>query len=186
MNTDPKHCSRAPEGGWRLVLEGWSQVLVVLRLVVHGPSFYNRIKPSFLLEEIPKQCCGSAIRCLFYPELVFFRIPALKPRFLRAWWQFFGVKNIIILCKVAQSGFKCSKIKYLWLLKKVGQQIFSSSFVAVLGSRIRDRGWIKIRIRDKHHGSATLEERLVFSTKKWRSFFLLDWSRYFLINFFVS
>jgi hypothetical protein len=30
------------------------------------------------------------------------------------------------------------------------------SFVAVFGSEIRDRGWLKIRIRDKHPGSATL------------------------------
>jgi hypothetical protein len=28
-------------------------------------------------------------------------------------------------------------------------------FVAVFGSRIRDPGWVKIRIRDKHPGSAT-------------------------------
>jgi hypothetical protein len=30
------------------------------------------------------------------------------------------------------------------------------SFVAVFGSEIRDPGWVKIRIRDKHSGSATL------------------------------
>jgi hypothetical protein len=30
------------------------------------------------------------------------------------------------------------------------------SFVAVFGSEIRDPGWTKIRIRDKHPGSATL------------------------------
>jgi hypothetical protein len=30
------------------------------------------------------------------------------------------------------------------------------SFVAVFGSGIRDPGWVKIRIRDKHPGSATL------------------------------
>jgi hypothetical protein len=58
------------------------------------------------------------------------------------------------------------KNKIFVATKKVGQQIFSSSsFVVVLGSRIRDPGWIKIRIRDKHHGSATLEEMLVFSAK---------------------
>jgi hypothetical protein len=33
---------------------------------------------------------------------------------------------------------------------------YSPSFGAVVGSEIRDKGWIKIRIRDKHHGSATL------------------------------
>jgi hypothetical protein len=41
----------------------------------------------------------------------------------------------------------------------IGQKILSpSSFGAVVGCRIRDpgSGWIKIRIRDKHPGSATL------------------------------
>jgi hypothetical protein len=33
------------------------------------------------------------------------------------------------------------------------------SFVAVFGSGIRDPGWVKIRIRDKHPGSATLNFR---------------------------
>jgi hypothetical protein len=37
------------------------------------------------------------------------------------------------------------------------KKIFSPlSFVAVFGSEIRDPGWVKIRIRDKHPGSATL------------------------------
>jgi hypothetical protein len=37
------------------------------------------------------------------------------------------------------------------------KKYFSSlSFVAVFGSEIRDPGWVKIRIRDKHPGSATL------------------------------
>jgi hypothetical protein len=31
------------------------------------------------------------------------------------------------------------------------------SFVAVFESGIRDPGWVKIRIRDKHPGSATLK-----------------------------
>jgi hypothetical protein len=30
------------------------------------------------------------------------------------------------------------------------------SFIAVFGSGVRDPGWVKIRIRDKHSGSATL------------------------------
>jgi len=34
------------------------------------------------------------------------------------------------------------------------------SFVAVFGSGIRDPGWVKIRIRDKHPGSATLGYRI--------------------------
>ncbi len=61
--------------------------------------------------------------------------------------------------------FTCSKIKlftilwYLWLQKMVGQKNFSPLLlVRVLdpGSEIRDPGWVKIRIRDKHPGSATL------------------------------
>jgi hypothetical protein len=32
------------------------------------------------------------------------------------------------------------------------------SFVAVFGSGILDPGWVKIRIRDKHPGSATLQK----------------------------
>jgi hypothetical protein len=42
------------------------------------------------------------------------------------------------------------------------------SFVAVFGSgirdpesKIRDPGWVKIRIRDKRHGSATLVTRVL-------------------------
>jgi hypothetical protein len=33
------------------------------------------------------------------------------------------------------------------------------SFVAVFGSGIRDPGWVKIRIRDIHPGSATLVKK---------------------------
>jgi hypothetical protein len=45
----------------------------------------------------------------------------------------------------------------LWLQKKVRKiNFFPSSFVAVVGSGIRDPGWIKIRILDKHPGSTTL------------------------------
>jgi hypothetical protein len=36
------------------------------------------------------------------------------------------------------------------------------SFVAVFGSEIRDPGWVKIRIRDKHPGSATLFAKYFF------------------------
>jgi hypothetical protein len=31
------------------------------------------------------------------------------------------------------------------------------SFIALFGPGIQDPGWVKIRIRDKHPGSATLE-----------------------------
>jgi hypothetical protein len=36
------------------------------------------------------------------------------------------------------------------------------TFVAIFGSGIRDPGWVKIRIRDKHPGSATLLVEHVF------------------------
>jgi hypothetical protein len=40
-------------------------------------------------------------------------------------------------------------VKFVAKLKGMTKQIFSPlSFVAVLGSEIRDRGWVKIRIRD--------------------------------------
>ncbi len=39
------------------------------------------------------------------------------------------------------------------------------SFVAVFGSWIRDPGLVKIRIRNKHHGSATLQKLLLNSQK---------------------
>ncbi len=34
------------------------------------------------------------------------------------------------------------------------------SFIAVFGSGIRDPGWVKIRIRDKHPVSATLNNKI--------------------------
>jgi hypothetical protein len=37
------------------------------------------------------------------------------------------------------------------------------SFAAVVGSGIRDPGWIKIRIRDKHPGSGALLKRIQFT-----------------------
>jgi hypothetical protein len=42
--------------------------------------------------------------------------------------------------------------------------IFPSSFGAVVVSGIRDPGWIKIRIRDKHSGSTTMHWTRVASS----------------------
>ncbi len=44
------------------------------------------------------------------------------------------------------------------------------SFVAVFGSGIRDPGWVKIRIWDKHHGSANTGWHMltVYVTRRWR------------------
>jgi hypothetical protein len=42
-------------------------------------------------------------------------------------------------------------------MKRYDNNFFSPlSFVPVFGSEIRDPGWVKIRIRDKHTGSAPL------------------------------
>jgi hypothetical protein len=46
----------------------------------------------------------------------------------------------------------------IFVATKRWDNIFSpSSFVAVIVCRIRDPGWIKIRIRDKQPGSAALQ-----------------------------
>jgi hypothetical protein len=45
--------------------------------------------------------------------------------------------------------------------KRYDNKFFSPlSFIAVFGSGIQDPGWVKIRIRDKHPGSATLGSRI--------------------------
>ncbi len=46
------------------------------------------------------------------------------------------------------------------------------SFIAVFGSEIRDPGWVKIRIRDKHPGSATLLFCNDFRVKKYLNAFV--------------
>ncbi len=54
-------------------------------------------------------------------------------------------------------------VKFVATKKGLTTNFFALFFVAVIGSGIRDPGWVKIRIRDKHHGSATLRKTL-FST----------------------
>jgi hypothetical protein len=76
----------------------------------------------------------------------------------------FWVKTSIILGKLGQIFFfrisKLNNIQFceIWGYKKwFYKKNFSHlSFVAVFGSEIRDPGWVKIRIRDKHSSSATL------------------------------
>jgi hypothetical protein len=49
-------------------------------------------------------------------------------------------------------------VKFVATKKGMATNFFSPfSFVAVFGSEIRDPGWVKIRIRDKHPGSAILD-----------------------------
>jgi hypothetical protein len=48
-------------------------------------------------------------------------------------------------------------VKFVATKKGLTTNFFSTlSFVAVFVSEIRDPEWVKIRIRDKHPGSATL------------------------------
>jgi hypothetical protein len=48
-------------------------------------------------------------------------------------------------------------VKFMATKKGMTTNFFSPlSFIAVFGSGIRDPGWVEIRIRDKHPGSATL------------------------------
>ncbi len=100
---------------------------------------------------------GSGIRNRFFPD------PGsriLNPYF----WEFsdnFLGKKFYNSMKIGPNFFLQqfeTKIMWnLWLHRKVWHQIFfHPSFVAVFGSGIRDPGWVKIRIRDKHPGSATL------------------------------
>jgi hypothetical protein len=66
---------------------------------------------------------------------------------------------------------------------------FSSlSFHCCFGSGIRDPGWVKIRIRDKHPGSATLLPFIVISIVYTRHFMLCCGSGMFIpdLEFFAS
>jgi hypothetical protein len=74
------------------------------------------------------------------------------------------VKSTIILTSSVLGG-----TNFLYLFN-----IFPFSFGAVVGSGIRYPGWIKIRIRDKHPGSATLSKRegrgvAMIAKKAWAS-----------------
>jgi hypothetical protein len=54
-------------------------------------------------------------------------------------------------------------VKFVATKKGLTTIFFSPlSFVAVFGSEIRDPEWVKIRIRDKHPGSATLSDTKLF------------------------
>jgi hypothetical protein len=108
-------------------------------------------------------------RVLFNPWIRnrFFRIPDPKTIFLRAFWHNFFGKKFYNSLKIGPNfffqHFKAKIITILWNLwlhKKVWQLIFFHLSLLLLfldpGFEIRDPGWVKIRIRDKHPGSATL------------------------------
>ncbi len=57
-------------------------------------------------------------------------------------------------------------MKFVAIKKGMTTNFFSPlSFVTVFGSEIRDPEWVKIRIRDKHPGSATLQKPLGKNTE---------------------
>ncbi len=100
---------------------------------------------------------------LFWPldmrsGIGFIRIPDIFESLVTIFWA----KSSIIRWKLAQIYFfNISKINNFQLCelcgykKRYDKNFFSPlSFVAVFGSGIRDQGWVKIRIRDKHSGYA--------------------------------
>jgi hypothetical protein len=93
----------------------------------------------------------------------FFRIPNLGSRIPNPY--FLELSDNFL--KIGPNFFVHFKHKIIYnfvkfmAIKKGMKTIFFSplSFVADFGSEIRDPGWVKIRIRDKHPGSATLVPR---------------------------
>ncbi len=120
------------------------------------------------------QCCGSGsgIGCLFDPWIRDKPIPDPGSRIPNSYfWELseIWVKSSIIIWNLAQIFF-LEQLKNKIILhfgkfvatKNVWQKFFfhHSLFYLFLdpGSEIRDPGRVKIRIRDKHPGSATLPE----------------------------
>ncbi len=92
------------------------------------------------------------------------KIPDPKPIFMRALLTTFWVKSSLILLKIGPNFFLqhfkkkiiLNYVKFAATKKDLTTNFFSPlSFAAVFGSGIRDPGWVKIRIRDKHSRSAT-------------------------------
>ena len=104
---------------------------------------------------------GSGIGIFRIPDLVF-RIP--NPYFRELSDNFLGKKFYNSL-KIGPNFFlqhfktkiMYNFVKFVATLKGMTSNFFLTlSFVAIFGSEIRDPGWVKIGIRDKHLGSATL------------------------------
>jgi hypothetical protein len=116
------------------------------------------------------QCSGSGIRCFLTPGpgsgIGFFRIPDLgsripTPYFLELSDKLLGKKFYNSLKTGPNCFLQHLRIKFVATKKGLKTNFFSLlSFVALLfldpGSEVRDPEWVKIRIRDKHPGSATL------------------------------
>jgi hypothetical protein len=102
----------------------------------------------------------SRIRCLFGPLI---RDPGSQIHIFQSLVLIFGVKSTVILCKFKISQKFClfqfrNKIILnfmIFVVTKNGRTPFFPP-PPPPGFGFRDTGWIKIRIRDKHPGSATL------------------------------
>ncbi len=118
-----------------------------------------------------EQCCGSGsgIRCLIDPWIrdpeYFFS--GSRSHIFESFLTIIWVKSSIILKKLVQIIFFniSNKIIYnfvKFVATKTGMTtnfFFTPLFCCCFfdpGSEIRDPGWVKIRIRDKHPGSAIL------------------------------
>ncbi len=100
---------------------------------------------------------GSGIRNRFFPDPGF-RIPDPKLIFLRAWWQFIEQKFYNSL-KIGPNFFlqhfknkiMFNYVNFVTTKKGMTTNFFHPSLLLLFldpGSKIRDPGWVKIRIRD--------------------------------------
>jgi hypothetical protein len=89
----------------------------------------------------------------------FFRIPDRKPIFLGRKFYNSLKMGLIFFLQHSKNKIISSFVKFIATKKCMTTNFFPPlSFIAVFGSEIRDPGWAKIRIREKHPGSATLNK----------------------------
>ncbi len=155
--------------------------------------------PLLAIDHRPQyQCCGSGIRCLFDPGpgsgIDFFpdpgsRIPDLRSRIPNPYFLELSDK---FLCKKFYNSLKTGPnflqhlkkkiifnfVKFVATKKGLITNFFTPLFCCCFW--IRDPEWVKIRIRDKHPGSATLLSTVSrylrlpvanFQRKSWPVFF---------------
>ncbi len=129
------------------------------------------------------QCCGygSRIRCFFDPWIwdKFFPGPGSQTHISKSLVKIFGFNILKNLCQLAQICLYLFKNKIIYNFidaKNVAQKNFPLLFFVLVGSvrdgrksgsgikENEDPGWRKIRIRDKHPGSATLHVCAIYLT----------------------